>query len=200
MHRSSFGNAVLPYRSNRICRMPLLHSQCMFSSANSLGKVDLLAVGRLAALGGELQPIVGQLQRDVLLLTPGISTKTSTWSSSSWMSTSGSRTSSPCGALRGTAADVAERLDLEFLLAVFAQRGLDIDAVDAADFSAGVLEFAGSGEFLAGFGQLAQFFDESAQPAEQPAQLEGERRIPARAGRVVLFVVVYACHCVPFFV
>ena len=50
--------------------------------------------------------------------------------------------------------------------------GLDVDSVDAADFSAGVLELAGAGEFLAGLGQLAEFFDQTAQSAQQPAQVE----------------------------
>ena len=128
------------------------------------------------------------------LATPGSSTKTSTWSSSSWMSTSGSRMSSP-RAVGGAAADVAERLDLQFRLAAFAQGGPDIDSIDAADFSAGVLEFAGSGEFLARFGQLAQFFDQSAQSAQQPAQTERAFDDLIRRFRRILFRVIFADSC-----
>ena len=108
------------------------------------------------------------------------------------MSTSGSRTSSPEGRSARVAADVAEGLDLQFRLAAFAQRGADIDAIDAADFSAGILQFAGAGELLAGLGQFAQFFDQSAQAAQQSA--EAERALDALSPHGfdgILFCVVF---------
>ena len=76
------------------------------------------------------------------------------------------------GTVWGVTADVAERFDLQFCLSTFAQGGFDIDSIDAADLAAGILEFAGLGELFARFGLLAQFFDESAQSAQQSAQIE----------------------------
>ena len=111
------------------------------------------------------------------------------------MSTSGSRYVLALGAIRGTSADVAERLDLKLRLPLIAQPGLDIDSIDAANLSVGVLEFAGSREFLSRFGQFTEFFDQSAQPAEQPAHAERTLDDFFRWVRRILFLVVLGNSC-----
>ena len=162
----------------------------------ALGQIDLLTVGRLASLGEERQPTIGHIQLDTLLRNTGKLNQNQ--HTVIFLVNIDQRLAYvlALGAIHGASADVAERLDLQLRLPLIAQSGLDIDSIDAANPALIVLEFAGAREFLAGFGQLAQLFDESAEPAEQTA--DAERTLDdffLRVRRILFFVIFgNSCH------
>ena len=102
----------LPLEPNLQDAVRAVPSHCLGGEA--AGQDDFLAVAFLAALGGIVSRSPASSTWTSFLLTPGISARTRTWSSSSWTSTRGSRTSSTTGLPGGLPMDVAEGLDLQF--------------------------------------------------------------------------------------
>ena len=136
--------------------MPLVHSQRMFCWEKRPGQGDFLAIALLAALGADRQAVVGQLQLHVLLADAG---DLGQHQDVVFLLVDVDQRLADVldhGLAGGLAADVAEGLDLDFLLALVAQGGLDGEAVDAAELALGVeaLELAGlargSGRFRPG--------------------------------------------------
>ena len=135
--------------------MPLVQSQ-RISLGRIAGQFDLLAIPLLAALGTDDEPIAGEFQLHVLLADAGDFGQHQ--HVVLFLMNVEQRLPHIFGhhVARGRPVQVAEGLDLDFLLALVAQRRFHGKPVHAAEFSLRIeiLEFSAVRELFAGFGQL----------------------------------------------